>query len=75
MEAIGHIVPLPTMYAGETLRAIAGTTFTVSSDKAKRELGFAPRPIDVGMRETVIYEARRLGLTQIAERVTNGASV
>jgi nucleoside-diphosphate-sugar epimerase len=73
MEVIGRIVPLPTMYAGETLRAIAGTTFTVSSEKAQRRLGFAPRALEVGMRETVLYEAKRLGLSDIQARVARAA--
>jgi nucleoside-diphosphate-sugar epimerase len=73
MRAVGAIVPLPTMYAGETLHAIAGTTLTVTSAKAVRELGFTPRSIALGMRETVLYEANRLGMRDIAARAADVA--
>jgi nucleoside-diphosphate-sugar epimerase len=61
MDAVGALVPLPEMYAGETLRSMAGT-FTVSAEKARRELGFQARPIKEGLGETLLHEMRLLGM-------------
>lgn len=62
MDAIGQIVPLPENYTGESLRVIAGTTYTGSSVKAHRELGFTARPLSEGLRETLAWEMRQLGM-------------
>jgi nucleoside-diphosphate-sugar epimerase len=62
MDAIGQIVPLPDTYTGESLRVIAGTTYTGSSAKAHRALGFTARPLAEGLRETLAWEMRQLGM-------------
>jgi nucleoside-diphosphate-sugar epimerase len=41
----------------ETIRASVGVTYWVSSEKAKRELGYAPRDLDAGLR-TMLPAAR-----------------
>lgn len=69
MRLLGRFVPLPTMLAAETLRSIAGTTYIGSGAKAQRELGFEARTIAIGMRETLLAEARALGLDDIVSRL------
>jgi nucleoside-diphosphate-sugar epimerase len=56
------LLPLPELYTSEGLRVIAGTTYLGSNAKAKRELGFAPRPLEDGLRETLTYEMKQLGM-------------
>jgi len=51
-----------TRYASETLRLMAGTTWIGSSAKAQQALGFTARPLDEGLRHTIEYELRQLGL-------------
>jgi nucleoside-diphosphate-sugar epimerase len=41
---------------------LAGVTYLGSSDKARRELGFAPRSLEEGLRHLIEYEMRQLGL-------------
>ncbi|MBL8136157.1 MAG: NAD-dependent epimerase/dehydratase family protein [Acidobacteria bacterium] len=62
MDGVGALAPLPEALRGETLRVVAGVTYLGSSAKAARELGFAPRPLDEGMRHLVEHEMRGLGL-------------
>lgn len=62
MSIIEKIVNLPPSYTSEYLRAIAGVTYLGKNDKAKRELGFNPRPLEVGLRETIAEEMKALGL-------------
>ncbi|MBO6576744.1 MAG: NAD-dependent epimerase/dehydratase family protein [Rhodothermales bacterium] len=52
MDVIGSVIPLPTEMAGETLRASAGVTYFGDNSKARRDLGYDPRPIDTGFRQT-----------------------
>ena len=62
MSILGTFLPLPPTYAAESLRVMAGTTYIGDNRKARRELGFAPRPLEEGLRETLAYEMERLGL-------------
>lgn len=62
MSGVERVVPLPVSLSGETLRVVAGVTYLASSAKAERELGFAPRPLDEGLRHLVEHEMRVLGL-------------
>jgi len=59
---IEKIMPLPEQYSSETLRVSAGATYLGSSAKAERELGFTARPLEEGLRETLEYEMKVLGL-------------
>ena len=62
MGVVGAVVPLPTTYTAEYLRVTAGTTYIGTSAKAERELGFTVRPLEEGLRETLLYELQRLGM-------------
>lgn len=53
---------LPPVYAPETLRVAAGTTYLGDDTKARRQLGFDPRPLEDGLRETLEHEVRVLGI-------------
>lgn len=54
------IIPLPPMYSPESLRAEAGVTYLGDNSKAKRELGFDPRPLREGLKETLLYELEKM---------------
>ena len=62
MRIVGHFFSLPPEYTSESLRVIAGTTYIGDNSKARRELGFQPRPFEEGLRETLLYEMERLNL-------------
>lgn len=49
-SVLGRVVPIPQQYQAEVLRASAGVTYLGDNTKARRELGFAPRPLAEGMR-------------------------
>jgi nucleoside-diphosphate-sugar epimerase len=62
-RVIEAVAPLPASWSSETLAVLAGVTYLGTSDKARRELGFQPRPLPEGMRHLVEHEMRLLGLT------------
>lgn len=53
-------IPLPEMYNSEALRVQAGVTYLGDNSKAKKELGYNPRPLAVGLKETLLYELDKL---------------
>lgn len=55
-------LPLPQNFTAESLRVLAGTTYLGSNEKAKRELGYAPRPLDQGLAETLEYVKNELNI-------------
>ena len=57
---VENVVTLPAAYTSEGLRVSAGVTYLGDNSKAKRELGFDPRPLAEGWRETLLYELREL---------------
>jgi len=59
---VERFVTLPPWLSAETLRVVAGVTYLGSSAKAVHELGFAPRPLDEGLRHLVEHEMRVLGI-------------
>ena len=61
MGMLEKVVPLPATYSAEGLRVIAAT-YLGSNEKAKRELGYTLRPLEEGLRETLFYEMRQLGM-------------
>jgi nucleoside-diphosphate-sugar epimerase len=62
MSLVDPILPLPASYTGEGLRVIAGVTYIGSNAKARRELGYAPRPLEEGLAETLRHEMKLLGM-------------
>ena len=53
---------LPPTYTSEGLRVIAGVTYMGDNSKARRELGYHPRPFREGWAETVRHEMKMLGM-------------
>ena len=53
---------MPDSYTSEGLRIVAGITYTGDNSKAKRELGYNPRPVSEGWVETVKHEMKLLGI-------------
>ncbi len=62
MGVLGRVLPVPGSYTGEGLRVAAGVTYLGDNSKAKRELGYDPRPLEEGLRETLHYEMAQMGL-------------
>jgi nucleoside-diphosphate-sugar epimerase len=53
---------LPESYTSEGLRVVGGVTYLGDNNKAKRELGYTPRPVSEGWVETVKHEMKLLGM-------------
>ena len=62
MGIVGAVMPLPPMYTSESLRVIAGVTYIGDNAKAKRELGYDPRPLETGLPDALAYDMKRLGM-------------
>ncbi|MBL8077615.1 MAG: NAD-dependent epimerase/dehydratase family protein [Anaerolineales bacterium] len=62
MYLFDWLIPLPESYTGEGLRVVAGVTYTGNNSKAKRELGYDPRPLKDGLAETLKHEMKLLGM-------------
>lgn len=60
IKPVGALLPLPPTYTAEGLRVVAGVTCIGDSSKAARELGYAPRSLELGLRETLEHEMRLL---------------
>lgn len=57
---IERIVPLPEMYNSEALRVQAGVTYLGDNTKAKKDLGYNPRSLETGLKQTLEYEQQKL---------------
>lgn len=62
MGLVEKVFTVPETYTREGLRVIAGVTYIGSNAKARRELGFDPRPLRIGLEETLLHEMRLLRL-------------
>lgn len=65
MKPVGALVPLPPTYTAEGLRVVAGVTYIGDNAKAVKELGYAPRPLEQGLRETLEHEMRLLETKEV----------
>jgi dihydroflavonol-4-reductase len=61
LTPIDRVVPLAGQFSPEYLRAIAGATYLGDNAKARRELGYAPRPLEEGLKDTLAWERAQLG--------------
>lgn len=61
MGLVGRFATLPVALQPESLRVLAGTTYFGANDKAVRELGFAARPLEEGLAQTLEHELRAIG--------------
>ncbi len=62
MAGLEKVAPVPDGYSAEYLRVSAGVTYLGNNARAKRELGFSPRPLREGLEETLRHEMRVLGI-------------
>jgi nucleoside-diphosphate-sugar epimerase len=62
MGVVEKVATLPDAYTAEGLRIIAGVTYIGNNAKAKRKLGYNPRPLKEGLTETLHHEMRLLGM-------------
>jgi nucleoside-diphosphate-sugar epimerase len=56
-----RLLPVPDAFTAEGLRVAAGTTYIGDNTRARRELGWEPRALEEGLRETLAHELRLLG--------------
>lgn len=62
MSFVEKGLPVPDSYSSEYLRVSAGVTYIGDNTKARRELGWSPRPLAEGLAETLQNEMSTLGL-------------
>ena len=62
MGFVEKVLPLPPSYTSESLRVTAGSTYLGDNSKAKRDLGYDPRPLEEGLRETITHMMNELGM-------------
>lgn len=67
MKTMSHLVRpfdnfLPEMYTSEGMRILSGVTYWGNNSKAKRFLGFNPRPLREGLESTLRHEMSLLGM-------------
>lgn len=62
MGMIEKIAPVPADYSSEYLRISAGVTYIGNNAKARRDLGYEPRPLEQGLQETLQHEMQLLGM-------------
>ncbi len=67
MKAMSYLVKpfeavLPELYSPETLRVMSGATYWGDNSKAKRFLGYNPRPLSEGLESTLRHEMKLLGM-------------
>jgi nucleoside-diphosphate-sugar epimerase len=60
MGLFERFVRVPETYSAEGLRVIAGVTYLGDNSRARRELGYDPRPLRIGLKETLDHELRLL---------------
>lgn len=60
VQLVEKFVPLPEALNSERLSVVTGVTYLGTNAKAVRELGFKPRSLEEGLRETLAYEQRFL---------------
>jgi nucleoside-diphosphate-sugar epimerase len=62
MGMLEKVIPVSGEYTREYLRINAGVTYIGDNAKARRELGYDPRPLAEGMTETLRTEMGLLGM-------------
>lgn len=53
---------MPETYTSEALRILSGVTYWADNSKAKRFLGYQPRPLQEGLESTLKHEMSLLGM-------------
>jgi nucleoside-diphosphate-sugar epimerase len=68
MALLGRVASLPEIYHPETLRTMAGVSYTGDNSKARHELGYQPRSLAEGLKETLEHEMKLLGMVPPSPR-------
>lgn len=63
MGFLEKFLPIPDLFSGEMLRATAGVTYIGDNSKARRELGYDPRPLNEGFTETLQHLMKGLEIS------------
>ncbi len=73
---LSSLLPLPAFFSREAAEVV-GATYMASADKAHKELGWQPRPLQAGMLETFewISESAKLSPQRQRERRIAGAAL
>lgn len=61
MGIIDHFIPLEGQFSPEMLRILAGATYIATNAKARRELGYNPRSMELALRQTLEHEMKLAG--------------
>lgn len=64
VRALERVLPVPSTYSAEAMRISAGVSYIGDNAKARRELGYEPRALSVGLAETIEHEMRQLGISR-----------
>ncbi|OGO34640.1 MAG: epimerase [Chloroflexi bacterium RBG_16_56_8] len=56
MGLLEKVLPIPESFTSEGLRVVAGVTYLGDNSKARRELGYDPRPLREGLKQTLEHE-------------------
>jgi hypothetical protein len=62
MTPVAALTRVDEQFHPESLRVLAGLTYLGRSEKAERELGWSARPLEAGLRETLVHEMALLGM-------------
>lgn len=54
MGVLERAVPVPDRFSAESLRVMTGASYRGSNEKARQALGYAPRSLAEGLRETLL---------------------
>lgn len=61
MGVVEKVIPIEGVYSSEGQRILAGVTYIGDNGKAKRDLGYNPRPLREGLAQTFDYERKKKG--------------
>ena len=61
MGVLQRFIPVPETYSADAMRVSGGMTYIGDNSKARRELGYAPRSLSIGLAETLDHELALLG--------------
>lgn len=61
MRIIERVIPVPATYSADAMEVSGGVTYIGDNAKARRDLGYEPRALSIGLAETLDHELRLLG--------------
>lgn len=64
MKPVNALFSLPPTYTPEGLRVVAGVTYLGDNSKARHELGYNPRPLKEGLKETLEHLMKKMQLEE-----------